>query len=68
MHIDARYQPYLSPYHNKQLASVSLADTPTGKHGRIIGPSGTTRLGTGHHRPPVLADNCSALKMNVGIG
>ncbi|MEI8603267.1 hypothetical protein P4S55_22560 [Shewanella sp. PP-Sp27a-2] len=34
---------------------MRLADTPTGKHDRIIGPSGTTRLGTDHHRPPALA-------------
>jgi hypothetical protein len=37
----------ISPIHPLQLASVRLADTPTGKHNRLIGPSGTTRLGTG---------------------
>lgn len=55
MHIDARYQPYPSRYLNKQLASVRLTDTPAGQHGRIVGPSGTPCLGTGHYRPPALA-------------
>ncbi|MEN8615510.1 hypothetical protein [Shewanella baltica] len=56
-----------SPYPDNRLASVRLLDTPAGQHGRIVGPSGTTHLGTGHHRP-ALAYYFSALVMRFGIG